>query len=67
MLEFYSTYDDTRLRWNGADLLTRVAGNFSSKPDAVNTQQELKVQPLRIFFPVSSPDIERYLYASKLL
>lgn len=64
MLEFYSTYDDTQLRWNGADLLTRVAGNFSSKTDAVNTQQELKVQPLPIFFPVSSHDIERYFAAT---
>lgn len=56
--EFYSTYDDTQWRWNGADLLTRVAGNFSSKADTVDTQQELKVHPLSIFFPVGSHDIQ---------
>ncbi|XP_074302514.1 uncharacterized protein At4g19900-like [Silene latifolia] len=60
MSEFYSTYDDTLKRWNGAELLTRVARNFSKKATDPNTQQELKVQPSSIFFPIGSNDIQRY-------
>ncbi|KAH9605716.1 hypothetical protein KSS87_007723 [Heliosperma pusillum] len=60
MSEFYSTYDDTLKRWNGAELLTRVAGNFSRKVTDPNTQKELKVQPSSIFFPITSNDIQRY-------
>lgn len=61
--EFYSTYDDTLLRWNGADLLSRVAGNFSRKANAAD-KQELKVHPSQFFFPVGSHDIQRYFKAA---
>ncbi|KAG5230490.1 alpha 1,4-glycosyltransferase family protein [Salix suchowensis] len=57
--EFYMTYDDTRLRWNGADLLTRVASKFLSKENK-SINQELKVQPSYIFFPISSQNITSY-------
>ena len=60
MLEFVSSYDDTLLRWNGADLLTRVAGNLSSKANDMNKEKTLKVQPTLFFFPISSNDIQRY-------
>ncbi|KAL9375743.1 hypothetical protein Peur_032622 [Populus x canadensis] len=58
--EFYMTYDDNRLRWNGADLLTRVARNFLSKENKSIDQKELKVQPSHIFFPISSQNITSY-------
>ncbi|GAV86678.1 Gly_transf_sug domain-containing protein/Gb3_synth domain-containing protein [Cephalotus follicularis] len=58
--EFYLTYDDTRLRWNGADLLTRVARNFLWKKNRSSRQLELKVQPSFVFFPISSQNITRY-------
>ncbi|KAE7995958.1 hypothetical protein FH972_000710 [Carpinus fangiana] len=57
--EFYMTYDDTRLRWNGADLLTRVARRFSSQENT-SRQLELNVQASYIFFPLSSQNIRRY-------
>ncbi|XP_056696245.1 uncharacterized protein At4g19900 isoform X2 [Spinacia oleracea] len=63
MLEFFSSYDDTLLRWNGADLLTRVAGNFSRKENDVKKKRMLKVQVASNFFPISSHDIQRYFIA----
>ncbi|KAF8037858.1 hypothetical protein BT93_B0639 [Corymbia citriodora subsp. variegata] len=61
--EFYSVYDDTQFRWNGAELLTRVAGNFSKSGRREVELLELKVQPFFIFFPISSQDITRYFVA----
>ncbi|TXG48306.1 hypothetical protein EZV62_027600 [Acer yangbiense] len=61
--EFYLTYDDTNLRWNGADLLTRVARKFWSKQNMSVKQLELKVQPSFIFFPIGSQNITRYFTA----
>ncbi|OWM83217.1 hypothetical protein CDL15_Pgr012698 [Punica granatum] len=58
--EYYSTYDDTRLRWNGADLLRRVAEKFLTKGGRNNDQSEFKVQPSFVFFPISSQNITRY-------
>ncbi|KAA8544741.1 hypothetical protein F0562_019555 [Nyssa sinensis] len=60
LMEFYSTYDDTRLRWNGADLLTRVARRFLRKENICDVQMELKLQPSFIFFPISRINITRY-------
>ena len=57
--EFYMTYDDTRLRLNGADLLTRVARRFLSGRNKSVRQLELKVQPSFIFFPIASQNISR--------
>lgn len=56
--EFYMTYDDTGLRWNGADLLTRVARKFLGEDKTIK-RLELKVEPSHIFFPISSQDITR--------
>lgn len=53
LMEFYASYDDTLLRWNGADLLSRVAQNISS-----NTI-ELNLQPYFVFFPISLNNISR--------
>lgn len=61
--EFYLTYDDTQLRWNGADLLTRVAKKFSRKKQFSFKQLELNVQPSSLFFPLSSHHITRYFVA----
>ncbi|KAM1123021.1 hypothetical protein ACFX13_004557 [Malus domestica] len=61
--EFYMTYDDTRLRLNGADLLTRVARRFLSGRNKSIRQLELKVQPSFIFFPIASQNISRYFTA----
>ncbi|XP_039167269.1 uncharacterized protein At4g19900 [Eucalyptus grandis] len=61
--EFYSVYDDTQFRWNGAELLTRVAGNFSRSGRREVELLELKVQPFFVFFPISSQDIMRYFVA----
>ncbi|KAL5758392.1 hypothetical protein ACOSP7_021003 [Xanthoceras sorbifolium] len=61
--EFYLTYDDANLRWNGADLLTRVARKFWSKENMSVKQVELKVQPSFIFFPIGSQYITRYFTA----
>ncbi|KAK6917020.1 Alpha 1,4-glycosyltransferase domain [Dillenia turbinata] len=61
--EFYMTYDDTRLRWNGAELLTRVAKRFLSKKNSSDEMLELKVQPASLLFPISSHDIKRYFIA----
>ncbi|GMH31024.1 hypothetical protein Nepgr_032867 [Nepenthes gracilis] len=61
--EFYSTYDENLLRWNGADLLTRVAGIFSSKGNYLSKEKELKIQRPFIFFPINSHDILRYFTA----
>ncbi|PPR91040.1 hypothetical protein GOBAR_AA29642 [Gossypium barbadense] len=58
--EFYLTYDDTRLRWNGADLLSRVAKRFSNGKNISIKQPELNVKPSAVFFPISSQHIIRY-------
>ncbi|XAR56182.1 hypothetical protein NMG60_11036555 [Bertholletia excelsa] len=63
LAEFYSSYDDTRLRWNGADLLTRVARNFLRKENNSANKVELNLQPSIIFFPISLNNITRYFAA----
>ncbi|KAE8659610.1 Alpha 1,4-glycosyltransferase family protein, putative isoform 2 [Hibiscus syriacus] len=61
--EFYLTYDDTQLRANGADLLSRVAKRFLNKKNKSIKQPELNVQPSSVFFPISSRHITRYFVA----
>lgn len=61
--EFYTSYDDTHLRWNGADLLMRVARKFLNKEDTSMKQLELNVRPSYIFFPIGSEDITSYFTA----
>ncbi|XWS19905.1 hypothetical protein CRYUN_Cryun31cG0056300 [Craigia yunnanensis] len=60
--EFYLTYDDTQLRWNGADLLSRVAKRFLNNKNIAIKRPELNVQPSFVFFPISSQHITRYWY-----
>jgi len=63
--EFYSTYDDTLLQWNGAGLMTRVISNLSSKADENMWHLHTKLEPSATFYPISSTDIMRYdLYSS---
>lgn len=61
LTEFYSTYDDTLLRWNGAELLTRVGKSFLNKKSPFNKKMELKLQPSSAFFPISRDNITRYV------
>ncbi|KAF8407487.1 hypothetical protein HHK36_006621 [Tetracentron sinense] len=61
--EFYSTYDDTRLRWNGADLLTRVGTKYLIERKNSDIQMELKMEQPFIFFPLSPQNITRYFTA----
>ncbi|XP_027184602.1 uncharacterized protein At4g19900 [Coffea eugenioides] len=63
LTEFYASYDDTQLRWNGADLLTRVALNFSSNKNHFDKRMELRVLPSFVFFPISRSNISRYFSA----
>ncbi|KAI3747344.1 hypothetical protein L6452_09798 [Arctium lappa] len=57
LMEFYASYDDTSLRWNGADLLSRVGRNFLHEE---KNQMELKIQPFFAFFPIGHTNIIRY-------
>lgn len=63
LMEFYASYDDTLLRWNGADLLTRVVRKFQGKENLLKTQVDLKLQSPSVFFPISRNDITRYFTA----
>ncbi|KAJ0854208.1 putative glycosyltransferase, DXD sugar-binding, alpha 1,4-glycosyltransferase [Helianthus annuus] len=58
--EFYASYDDTNLRWNGADLLTRVGSKFLHEENGFKNQMELKLQPFFAFFPISRKSLTRY-------
>ncbi|KAL1829453.1 hypothetical protein ACET3Z_007865 [Daucus carota] len=60
LTEFYSTYDDTLLRWNGAELLTRVGKSFLNKKSPFNKKMELKLQPSSAFFPISRDNITSF-------
>lgn len=57
--EFYMTYDDKSLRWNGADLLTRVARKSVGEDSNTIKQLDLNEEPSHIFFPINSQDITR--------
>ncbi|KAL4578109.1 hypothetical protein LXL04_014225 [Taraxacum kok-saghyz] len=61
--EFYANYDDTKLRWNGGDLLTRVATTFLNEENQFKNHMELKLQPVLTFFPISRENITRYFKA----
>ncbi|XP_062189293.1 uncharacterized protein At4g19900-like [Phragmites australis] len=58
--EFYSTYDDTLLQWNGAELMTRVISNLSSRADENLGHLDIKLEPSVTFYPIASTDIARY-------
>lgn len=61
--EFYESYDETSLRWNGADLLSRVRTKFLHEENRVKNQKELNLQPYSAFFPISRNNITRYFRA----
>ncbi|XP_058730643.1 uncharacterized protein At4g19900 [Vicia villosa] len=61
--EFYMTYDDNSLRWNGADLLTRVARKSVGEENNTIKRLDLNEEPSHIFFPINSQDITRYFLA----
>ncbi|KAK9156272.1 hypothetical protein Sjap_003752 [Stephania japonica] len=61
--EFYATYDDTQLRWNGADLLTRVVGKLLNGEKNSENQIGIKLQPSYMFFPINRQNITRYFAA----
>ncbi|KAL1538460.1 lactosylceramide 4-alpha-galactosyltransferase [Salvia divinorum] len=63
--EFYASYDDAQLRWNGADLLTRVANQFLSNKGIADVNAELLLQPASVFFPFDSYIISRYFTAPR--
>ncbi|KAG6505791.1 uncharacterized protein At4g19900-like [Zingiber officinale] len=58
--EFYSTYDDALLRWNGADLMTRVINRISDRSNKSPLQPGINVKPQFAIHPISSSDITRY-------
>ncbi|KAG0475703.1 hypothetical protein HPP92_015389 [Vanilla planifolia] len=62
LTEFYSTYDDTRLRWNGADLLTRVIKRLQDRND--KSLEKLMIIPSTSIFPIGSTEILRYFVAA---
>lgn len=66
LTEFYSTYDDKNLRWNGADLLTRVAKNYSRNMNNPDNKMELNLQHSSLFFPIDRDNIIRYFYAPEI-
>lgn len=57
--EWYSTYDDTLMQWNGAELMTRVIRNHSDS-DQNREHLEIKLEPSFTFYPISSTDIMSY-------
>ncbi|XP_010318804.1 uncharacterized protein At4g19900 isoform X2 [Solanum lycopersicum] len=56
-------YDDTQLRWNVADLLTRVASKFSVNGNLSGRKREIKFQPSFVYFPIGHNNITRYFSA----
>lgn len=65
--EFYSTYDDTLLKYNGADLVTRVLNRFSTKADKGYGQLNIKIEPPFVFYPISPINITRYAIRTVIL
>ncbi|KAL2494083.1 Uncharacterized protein Fot_37840 [Forsythia ovata] len=65
LTEFYGSYDDTHLRWNGAALLTRVADRFLSNKDISDGKMELQLQTSSVFFPINGSSISRYFSAPR--
>ncbi|KAI3965822.1 hypothetical protein MKX01_010779 [Papaver californicum] len=57
--EYYATYDDTLFRWNGAELLTRVVKQSSSR----NNNSDIIMQPSSLFFPIGRQNITRFFNA----
>ncbi|XP_028554606.1 uncharacterized protein At4g19900 [Dendrobium catenatum] len=60
LTEFFSTYDDTLLTWNGANLLTRVIKRLQRKGDKYWEELRINLISTHSIFPISSMDITRY-------
>lgn len=58
MREFYATYDDKLVRWNGAHLLSRVHNRL--KQDGHSPVLKPKIAPPWKIFPISSENISRW-------
>lgn len=63
LTEFTATYDDTLLRWNGAELLTRVAKESIKRSGKNWVNKTFKIQPHWAFFPLSFHNIKSYFTA----
>ncbi|MCL7047229.1 hypothetical protein MKW94_008011 [Papaver nudicaule] len=61
--EYYETYDDTLLRWNGAELLRRVGKQSSSGNNSSDRLLDISLQPSFMFFPIGRENITRYFNA----
>ncbi|KAH9315475.1 hypothetical protein KI387_024102, partial [Taxus chinensis] len=61
--EFTATYDDTLLRWNGAELLTRVAKRSIEQSGGTWVSKAFKIQSHWAFFPLSFHNISSYFTA----
>lgn len=61
--ELYESYDEISLRWNGADLLSRVRIKFLHEENRFKNQMELNLHPYSGFFPISHKNITRYVCA----
>ncbi|KAM0870658.1 hypothetical protein ACQ4PT_039886 [Festuca glaucescens] len=57
--EWYSTYDDTLIQWNGAELMTRVIRNHSDI-DQNREHLDIELESSFTFYPISSTDIMSY-------
>ncbi|CAA6671857.1 unnamed protein product [Spirodela intermedia] len=57
--EFHSTYDDTRLRWNGAELLTRVIRRLAGKANKLQSKFHLNMEPFHKYFSAPVDEVER--------
>ncbi|KAJ6816135.1 uncharacterized protein M6B38_417325 [Iris pallida] len=64
LVEYHSTYDDTSLSWNGADLLTRVSKRLYDKGNKSIGHLDIKIEPSFSFFPISPTNITRYFVAA---
>lgn len=60
MKELYSTYNDTSLSWNGAELLNRVFNTLYGGKNHSKVKLNLKMEEPHIFFPISAHNITRY-------
>ncbi|XP_039139472.1 uncharacterized protein At4g19900 isoform X1 [Dioscorea cayenensis subsp. rotundata] len=58
--EFYSTYEDTRFRWNGAELMTRVINRLTHEEGKSYEQIGVNIEPSLSFFPIGSHNITSY-------
>eukprot|EP01018_Ginkgo_biloba_P029818 Gb_16042 [translate_table: standard] len=61
LIEFTATYDDTLLRWNGAELLTRVAKrSIEQSGESWAQLKAIQFQSPWAFFPLSFHNISSY-------